>query len=399
LRVSHVLEGSVQRAGETIRVTAQLINTSDGSHLWSQTYDRPITDIFNLQDDISATVARALQAALESAGSGSGKAQTNTTAYNLWLEAEFFRKRTSRMDTRKAIDLYQQAINIDGNYAEAWRDLARAYAQSTVFSETPRSEYIRKAHKCVKRALDIDPNLADAHDIHGFLLAAFDWNWIEAARAFRRAHELGQTDWTTKANLAEIAASFGALNQAIDAERVFLAHDPLSTTKYWYLGIFLLGAGRYDDAAVAFRRISELNPSFPGARAWQAGALLLQGRKDEALEAVEQESDDGWKISISPIVYWELGRKSDSDAALHRLEEQYAEGFAYNVAEMHAYRGELDSAINWLERAYQQHDDGMSWIRIDPFLQNLHSDNRYKALVARIKLEGDPPEGLSRLLK
>jgi predicted Zn-dependent protease len=159
----------------------------------------------------------------------------------------------------------------------------------------------------------------------------------------------------------------------------------------WFVGFYALCAGRYDEAATAFRRISELNPSFAGAKTFLATTLLLQGKTAEALEAVEQETYDAAKIHVLPVIYWDLGRKTESDAVLRQLETQFAESSAYQIAQMHAYRGELDLAIAWLERAHRQRDGGLKWMRIDPLLRNLHGERGYQALIEKMKLNGDPP--------
>jgi tetratricopeptide (TPR) repeat protein len=147
-----------------------------------------------------------------------------------------------------------------------------------------------------------------------------------------------------------------------------------------------LYAGRYPERAGELQKLLELSPSFAGAKAMLALTLLFQGKKSDALEVVEQEPDEAWRYSVSPIVYWDLGRRGDSDAALRHLEHKFAASFAYQIAQIHAYRGEIDDAFNWLERAYRQRDGGMTMLRVHPLLRNLHSDPRYRALLVRMKM-------------
>jgi tetratricopeptide (TPR) repeat protein len=355
-------------------------------HLWSQTYDRKLSDIFKIQDDIAGTVAQALQVALNADTARPKRRQSNTGAYNLLLEADFFLARGAKADTEKAIGLYKEVIKLDPNYALAWASLGNAYGALPFYGSESIPGDIAKAREAIDHALRIDPNLAFAHRARGDILQIFDWNWREAEAAYARAHELDPGDGSVDEDLAGIARTFGRLDEAIAASRRALAPNPLSTGELWNLGWELFAANRYEEAAGTFRRVSELKPSYASGKAMLAATLLFQGKKTEALAAVEQEPDEAWRFSISPIVYWDLGRRGESDAALSYLEKKYAAGSAYNIAEMRAYRGETDAAFDWLERAYRQRDPGMVLVKIDPMLRNLHGDPRYKALLIRMKL-------------
>jgi adenylate cyclase len=386
LGVGYVLEGSVRKSGQALRITAQLIRATDGVHVWSQTYDRRLSDIFKIQDDVAGTVAQALQVALNADIAHPKRHQSNTDAYNLLLEADFFSARETKADTEKAIELYKGAIKLDPNYALAWASLGNAYGGLPFFGSESIPEDIAKARDAVDHALRLDPNLPFAHLARAGILEIFDWDWRGAEAEYARARELDPGDSSIDADLAQLAATFGRLDEAIAASRRDLARDPLSTWGLWHLGWELFAANRYEEAAGTFRRVSELNPSYASAKAMLAVTLLFQGKKTEALAAVEQEPDEAWRFSISPIVYWDLGKRDESDAALSHLEKKYAAGSAYNIAEMRAYRGEINAAADWLDRAYRQRDPGMVWVKIDPMLRNLHSNPRYKALLIRLKL-------------
>jgi tetratricopeptide (TPR) repeat protein len=162
----------------------------------------------------------------------------------------------------------------------------------------------------------------------------------------------------------------------------------------WELGFNLYCANRLDEAEASWRKAEDLNPKYAGGHALWAIGQVLMGRNTEALATVERESDEAWRLSALPVVYWSVGRRAESDAALNELKEKYAAGSAYQIAEMHAYRGETDSAVQWLDRAYRLHDVGITWVRVDPLLQNLHKDQRYKAVLVKMKLDGDPPAAL-----
>jgi len=386
LGVANLLEGSVRKAGNELRITAQLIRASDGTHLWSQTYDRSLADVFKVQDEIAGTVAAALNVALKAATSAE-PGQPNAEAHNLLLQGNFFFDRRTKRDTEKAVDFYKRAIALDPNYALALEKLATANMSQAGNGWISITEGNAKAREELHRALEIDPNLAVAHLDLGFLYEGFDWNWRAAQTEYRRAQELGSSVDRANSNLSWInTVKSGRFDEVISDYRQDLFRDPLDTSVLWRLGLSLFFARRWNEADASWRKLEELNPNYAGGHAWWAMGQVLMGRNIQALATVQRESDEAWRLSASPVVYWSLGRRAESDAALSELEQKYAPGSAYNIAEMHAYRGEVDSAFQWLERAYRQRDGGMEFMRIDPLLSGLRGDSRYKTLLTKMNL-------------
>ena len=386
LGVAHLLEGSVRKSGGRLRITAQLIRAQDGVHLWSQTYDRTFKDIFQVQEEIAATVAQQLRVVLKVA---SADDQPNAEAYRLRLEGDFFFNRHTRPDLEKAMGLYKSAIALDPKYALAWANLGTGYiafAVALLPESTSVSENLSKAREALDHALRIDPNLAKAHLARGWIAQNLTWDWGTAQAEYRRAIDLDPGLETTDTDLVWI---FGRLDESIATTRHSLVRDPLSTRKLNHLALLLFWKGHYEGAADNYRKVSELNPSYAGAKAFLAATLLYQGKKAEALLAAQQEPDESWKFAILPIIYWDLARHGDSDAVLRQLESKYAEGMAYNIAQVHAYRGEVGAAFEWLEKAYRQRDSGMTLLKVDPMLSNLRADSRYRALLVKMKLDGD----------
>jgi adenylate cyclase len=381
LGVANLLEGSVRKSGDDVRITVQLIRATDGTHIWSQTYDRNFSDIFKIQDEIARTVADSLRVALQSNDSHEGR-PANTQAYNLLLEGDFFARRNTKPDTEHAIGLYKDAIALDPNYARAWARLADAYGGLGWFGLAN----VDGQREAIAQALRADPESPDAYGAKAYLLKYHDWDWSGAEAALRRANELAPNPRLDE-DLAEIGWMFGRLDDSIAAHRRRLVRDPLSANAYWGLGLALFMEGRYTDAESAFRKVSELNTSYASAEAFLALVLLYQGRGPEALLAVNQEPDASWKAQALPIIYWGLGRRDDSDAALGDLTKAYSATSAYQIAEVHAYRGEPEAAFQWLETAYRQRDPGMTWIRVDPLLQSLRGDPRYHAFLVKMKLD------------
>jgi len=391
LHVSHVLEGSVRKSGRALRITAQLIRTADGSHLWSQTYDRNLADVFKLQEEIAGTVATSLKAALSGTASGKSRS-TNVAAYNLLLQGVFFYQRRNGADSHRAVELFQKATDLDPNYAMAWARLAETYFVQAALGWTHVADDVPKARAAAARALKLDPALALPHRVLGGLSLFLDWDWSAAREEFQRARDLDPDDLSVAASLAYLnGGMYGRWDEQIAIRKKAAERDPLDTRALNNLTVDLFLAGHNEESLAAARQLLLINPSSAGAHANMTFTLLLLGRPDEALAAAQQEADENSRLGALPAAYWALSRKAESDATLKELEEKYAQDEAYSIAEAHAYRGEIDSAFQWLDRAYRQHDGGMITVRVDSLLQNLHKDQRYKAMLVRMKLDGDPP--------
>jgi serine/threonine protein kinase/TolB-like protein/cytochrome c-type biogenesis protein CcmH/NrfG len=387
LHVSHVLEGSVRKAGDAVRITVQLVRAADGAHLWSESYDRNVSNIFRLQDEIAGTVAQALKSTFESGGRPQRVGDVNPDAYNLLLQGNYFIDRNSREDAQKAVDRYTEAIQLDPNFAMAWARLAKARNRQANNGWIPIVEGNAQAREAIARSMALDPNLAFAQYVAGSLEEDFNWDWEAAARHYRRALELDPTNSRIQIALAGIDARHsGRYDPVIEIARRALSRDPLNSLISLELGNALLYAGRVPDADAALRKLLELNPTFAGGQSLLAQCLLLQNRLAEALAAAQREPDESWRLSSLPAIYWALGRKADSDAALAALEGKHAEGFAFEVAEMHAFRGENDAAMSWLERAFRQRDAGLVDLKFDPFLRELRPDPRFQALLRKLNL-------------
>ena len=387
LGVAYVLEGSVRKSGGSLRITSQLIRASDGSHVWSQTYERSFSDIFKVQDEISATVSQALNVTLNPGSAHWQSHRTDTEAYNQLLQGNYLADHNTREDSAKAIVFYQAAIRLDPNYALAWAKLANASMHQASIGWVSIPEGIARARDALRRALDIDPDLAYGHRVRGNLLEEFDWNWAQAESEYQRALALDPNDLHVRIALADLKAiRSGEFGERIEYSRQALARDPLDTHERWSVGWALLGAGRFQESEATLRNLVELNPAFAGGPSFLGLSLLLLNRHSEALAAVNKESDETFRLSSSPAVYWALGRRAESNAALGELERKYAASSAYNIAEMYAYRGQSDAAFGWLERAYRQRDPGMEMVKIDPLLRNLHADSRFQTVLARMNL-------------
>jgi adenylate cyclase len=394
LGVANLLEGSVRKAGSGLRITAQLIRASDGVHLWSATYDRKLSDIFKVQDEISTTVAKALNAALN-ASPGMGvqppsPGTTNIEAYNLLLKGNYYFLRGNSGDIAKAIEYIQKALILEPQYSHAWAKLARIYAWQGFIGDLTDTDAEVKVRDAVQRALAADPNCAEAYFARGNMLRLIVGDWTAANSDYERAAALdphGEVGNSAQGNIMYLTTmKSGRFDDRFDWARRELARNPLDTETMADLAWDQQFSGYLDDSAATARKLLELNPAYASAQAQYALTLLLMGKNREALAAAEKESDDSLKLLALACVYWVMGRRAESDSALGTLEQGFASRNEYTIAEAHACRGEADAAFAWLDRAYRQRKGTLGLLKFDPLFRKLHSDPRFNALLQQAKL-------------
>ncbi len=401
LNVATVLEGSVRRSGKRVRITVQLIQVATDSHLWSETYDRELDDIFAVQDDIAQSVVKELRAALlrEPTGATAGAAAAaaevrraatgrseNSEAFQLYLQGKFYGERTTQADTDKAIDLFQRALAIDPDYALAWTGLSHVLQVQAGFGFAPIDEGYERAREAAQRALYLVPDLAEGHIALGHVQESHDWNWSAADASFRRALELAPGDAHALLAAAGLARVLGRLDEALELVRKAVALDPLSVRTHRQMALVCLVNGRLDDAAAAFRLALDLNPGAGLTHAFLAMTHLLQGRPDEGLALAKAESHDVFRNMALATIHHALANPAQSDAALRALIDGFGWTAAYQVAEVYAYRNEVEKAFEWLERAYAQRDPGVAFSATDEFLRPLNGDPRWQPFLRRINL-------------
>jgi TolB-like protein/Tfp pilus assembly protein PilF len=390
LGVANLLEGSVRKAGRELRVTAQLIRASDGVHLWSEIYDRQLSDIFKVQDEIATTVANALKAELTKETHPATAGTANVDTYNLILQGNYFFGRANQGDLERAVSSFQQAIKREPRNAVAWARLGRVYVWRGLQGEITSSEARPKALDAVQQALAINPSLAEAHYALGNLHAYLDQDKESAILEYKRAIALDPQSQI--ADYARINTAVAAANQSgnfDDALRLFeQAHvrDPLEPLNVANLGQFSFFAGRLEQAASYYQQLLDLDAGFLGAHAQYGRVLLAMGKPAEALTITSQEPDEGSKLTVLTCIFWATNRRAESDAALRTLETKYGGKYFYSVAQAHICRGESAVALDWLERARQQHDGSLIVVRTDPAFRSLHGDARFRALLRALKL-------------
>jgi TolB-like protein len=387
LGVSTLLDGTVRKQGDRVRIVAELVNAADGIELWTRTFDRELKDIFAVQQEIAKAVAQSLKITLlgGDARSVQGSAPSNAEAHNAYLQGHFYLVRRNVEDFRKAIGYYDQAIKLDPEYALAYAERGEAW---TILGDLTgqRPMAYPKARSDAEKAVSIAPALAEARAALGFVRCFVDWKFADGLSELKRAKELSPTNPTANDLLARIIVYVGRFDEAERQAREAVELDPLSTVTQSNLARVLFYAGKLDEADAAARKAAELQPTGAANHRWQVLIAAQRGDGDAALREAQLEPDPGFRRFELAVAHYVRGDRAAADAALADLIANAREGFAYQIAEVYALRGEKDEAFKWLQIAFDDRDAGMLGLLVDPLLRGLRDDARYKNLLAKVGL-------------
>jgi TolB-like protein/Tfp pilus assembly protein PilF len=386
LGVGAVLEGSVRKEGKRIRITTQLIKVEDGFHLWSQSYDRQVNDVFALQDEIAAAVSEKLKVTL--LGTQKRKEyQPKPEAFNAYLQGRYLvTNRRTKESLEKAKQYYHQALQIDRNYSNAWVGLASVDLALVEQGYLPINEGSETARRYVQTALQLDPDSPTALTRMGWIQMANDWDWAGANVTFKRALVVDPENTKILGWAATLEAVLGHLDQAIKLNQRAIQADPLFILSYWNQAEYYYGAGQLNEAEEAYKKVIELNPEWTGVYARLGSVFLAQSKNEAALAEVRKERDERWRLYGLALAHHALGNSNETERALTELIEKHQKGMVSQIAAVYAYRGQNDEAFQWLERAYDIHDYGLLGIKIDPLYFNLHRDPRWSKFLKKMNL-------------
>ncbi len=381
LNVNYVLEGSVRRSGDTVRVTAQLIETAEGSHVWSQTLDRPFDDIFALQDEIAERVADALQVTL--GGREPTTMTDNPQAYGLYLQAVHMHRQFNEDSLLQAIEYYQQVLEIDPDFADVWTNISSVYSNLAGMNALSNDEGYGKARDAAENALLLDPTNAVAFDQLGWIALNHDDDLQKAARFYERAIDLNPAAPGTIGNSGVVALSIGHVDLAVEIMERHIRLDPVSAIAHNNLANAYWLARRYTESEGSIRLALNLSPELWGGRYRLGRALLHQDRFDQALAAFTEEQTDGeYRLKGIALAHFSLGNEAESNQAIASLIEEYGEQYPDDIASVFAYRGDIDTAFEWLSRT-QDLSMGRYALRLDPLFDNLRGDARWFDVLER----------------
>ena len=388
LGVTHILEGSVRKSGERLRITAQLVRADNGFHLWSETYDRDAHDIFAVQNNIAQAVSQQLRTTLLGTRPAVQES-TSPEAYTLYLQARHLAGNDTRRDLDQAVALYHQALDLDPNYAPAWAGLAQCHSRRVAQGFTTSGAVHAEVIAAANRAIALNPAIPEAYLALTSPYLQYDHNWPAVAEALAKARAIDPNNALTLATYGHLSAAIGRPSEAVDYFRRAVQGDPLNLLYRKYLGRALHYARRQAESAAELRRAIALDGSFPGLHYELGRALLMAGDAAAASAAfeAEPEEDSGWRRIGVPLGYRANGN-SHAQAALADL-VAHSQGAEFQVAEAYAYSGDTERAFEWLDKAITLHDPGVVWSRRDDLFASIAGDPRFAAYLRRLNM---PPE-------
>ncbi|HET9366748.1 MAG TPA: hypothetical protein VFO22_01675 [Candidatus Udaeobacter sp.] len=388
LGVSTLLEGTVRKQGDKVRIVAELINAADGTELWSRIFDRELKDIFAVQTEIAQAVAASLELTLlgnKDTTAASASTQ-NADAHNAYLQGHFYFARRNVEDYRKAISFFDQAIRLDPDYALAYAERAEAWTFIGDLNPEHKKEAWAAAKRDAEKAVAVGPNLAEAHAALGWVRFFSEWKFAEGLAELKRATELAPANATANDLLARVLIYVNQIAEAEKLARQAIEVDPLAYLARGNLARILLAEGKLEEADAEARKSAELQPAGAGSHRWQVVVAVLRGDGEEALREAQLEPNEGYHRFELALAYYARGDRAAADTALADMVANDRNLLAYQIAEVYAWRGETDRAFEWLQISYDNHDTGLLSLLIDPLMRGLRSDPRYKSMVEKVGL-------------
>ena len=388
LGVSTLLEGTVRKQGDQVRIVAELINAADGTELWSRTFDRELKDIFAVQSEIAMAVATSLELTVLGANEKSAQnaATKSVEAHNAYLQGHFYFERRNLEDYRKSVGFFDQAIHLDPGYALAYAERSEAWAWIGDLSSEKQKEAWAAAGTDAEKAVAIDPHLAEAHAALGWVRFFIEWKFAEGLAELGRAQELSPWNPTANDLMARVVVYLGQFQEAEKLARQAIELDPLGYQARTSLARVLSAEGKLDEAEAAGRKGVELQPTAAGNHRWQVFVAIQRGNGAAALREAQLEPNEGYRRFELALAHYTRGDQSAADAALAELIAKDRNFLAYQIAEVYAWRGEKDKAFEWLQISLNDHDTGTLSLLIDPLMRGLRHDARYDGLRAKMGL-------------
>jgi TolB-like protein/Tfp pilus assembly protein PilF len=384
LGVTHVLEGSVRKSGSQIRITAQLIKADDGFHLWSQTYDRTLDNIFQIQDEIATAVVKELKITL--LGAIPERRETDPEVHTLYLQGKYFMNLQGKENLEKAVSTFKQALKLDPDYAPIWTGLSWAYEYQTRNRYWTKAEGVALATEAAERALALDDTMALAWSTRSYLKKKYEWDWQGAKYAADKALQLEPNNTDVLLGVGSVTSTFGQLDKSIELFERAVALDPLGLVGLGSLATRYSTVGRYDEALQMFHRVLVLQPEASWAHRGISRVYLYQGNAEGALAEIDKIPAYASNNSIKAMALFTLGEEMESLAITNDLLKTSAQERPYRMATVYAWRGENDLAFKWLEAAFEQRDSGLANILAYREFDSLKADPRYPIFLEKLGL-------------
>ena len=407
LGVAHLVEGSVRKAGDMVRIAARLSQARTGEEQWSENYTRNLKDVFAVQAELAQTIVAQLRGQLTGAAANpatkaeiqaevhaAAKGGTqNVEAHEAYLQGWFFLHRYSEKETDQARTAFERAVQLDPQFALAWAGLGQAHVwdcnYGTEGGQQGFNAHLAAARAAVERALSIEPDLPEALYPRAMIKTNFEYDWTGAAETSRRALALAPQDPALLMEAGNLAQALGELAQGLDFFRRAVALDPVNAQARAFLANGLSNSRKQEEARAEYARVIELNPSAPNSHAAIGLTYISEGKFEEAAAAAHKDAAEWARLLTESCARWGQKRIPEADASLADLTAKFGDTAAYQIAEVYAYRNNKDRAFEWLERARRQRDAGLPGLRLDTLLQNLHDDARWDAFLRTMGLADD----------
>lgn len=392
LSVQYVLENSLRQSGDHLRITSQLIEVKDQSHLWSHDYDYRAQDILTVEDDVAKAVAQEIQLRLgpEKQADLARPRPVNPEAFDDYLQGYYYFQRNTDEDTNMASKYFERATQLDPNYALAWVGLSRARNWQAVTGLIPAERGHKLAREAVERALVLNPNLAEAQVEMARIERQVDFDWAGADASIQRALALEPGNSEIVKFAASDAVIFGRLDEALRMAHLAIDLDPLNAGTWEQLGEIEFQDGKLDEAEADLKKALAVRADEFHSVVFLSEIYVMQGRPQEALPEIDRVRYDDIRTFLYAMAYYALGRKKESDAALSKLIAKYQAIDTYLIAEVYAFRNQPDEAFAWLDRAYAKRNDGLIFVKVEPLLKSLHNDPRFASLLKKLNLPNIP---------
>jgi len=407
LGVAYLVDGSVRKSGDAVRIAARLARADSGQELWSENFTRNLKDVFAVQSELAETIVAQVRGQLTGGAAGSADKEKiqaevqaaekggtkNVQAHELYLQGRFYENRHSDKSAREALSAYQHAVELDPRFARAWAGVARTHTWIAGFAteggQKTFDAHLASARDAIARALAIEPDLPDALYARAWIETNFDFNWSAATQTVSKAMALAPADPNVLIAAANLETALGNTDRAIEIYRKAVELDPVNAQSRSFLAFGLANTKRFAEARAEYARVIELNSSAPWAHAGLGLAYLLQNKFEEAATEAQADAGEWARLLIVSCARWAEKRVPESDAALNELIKNESELAAFQIAQAYAFRGDKDKAFEWLERARRQRDPGLGDLLKDPLLENLHSDPRWNAFLRTMGLADD----------
>jgi TolB-like protein len=386
LHVAHLLEGSVRKSAAHVRITAQLIRAQDGYHIWSETYDRKLDDIFALQDELAVSVVDVLKVNL--LGAKPQCYETDPVAFALYLKGNQLLERRDDDSLDKALEAFQQALVLDPNYPAALIGTATVYGRQIHTSKLPTAEGVPMVRALVDKALVASPNCPDVNSVSAFMAGSLEGDWETAQASAEIALKVAPGDARVLRRVASVIAYSGDLQRSVEIAQESVRVDPLNTAGFMSLGVALMRVERWQEARAAFHEAIKLSDKAAAAHGGLAIVALMEGNPELALADVAGETDLLRRDTMTILAHHAMGKQELAERELQQFKEQYRESGIYDVAMIYAHSGRIDEAFEWLEKAMAADDAGINTMRFEPLLKNLREDTRWAATLEKAGLSG-----------